>query len=73
MGSYGVCFCGIREGYTLVDLLVVDGRYEIGSTIGMSYGNTYGKLVGSPLGEWVFGSETRSEISSSVGILYGSR
>ena len=50
MGSYGVCSCGIKEGYKLVDLLVVDGISEIGYSIGMSYGNRYDNIEGSPLG-----------------------
>ena len=38
----------------------------------MSYVNSYVKLEGYPLGDWVFGSEKKSEISSAVGMLYGS-
>ena len=70
MGSSGVCFGGSGEVSLSVDLLGVYGGAEIGSTIGISYGNIYGKLEGYPLGEWTFGSETIIEVSSSVGILY---
>ena len=73
MGYSGVCFGGAGEGYPLVELLGVDGRADIVSAIGMQYVNRYGKFQGYAQGEWTFGSEVRSEVSSSVGISYGSR
>ena len=55
VGSYGVCFGGSGEISPLVELLGVDCRAEIGSTIGMSDGNRDDKIEGYPPGEWAFG------------------
>ena len=57
----------------MVELIGVDGGYEIGSTIGMSDGIMDGKIEWYTLGECTFGSETRSEVSSSVGCSDGGR
>ena len=65
------CFGGSGEGYPLLELLGVYCGSEIGSTIGMSDGIIYGKIGESFLGEWTFGSETRSEVSYYIGSLYG--
>ena len=67
------CFGGSGEGYPLLELLGVYCGSEIGSTMGMSDGIIYGKIGGSFLGEWTFGSETRSEVSSSGRFSYGGR
>ena len=72
MGYSSICFGGIGEIYPLVELLDVDGGAEIGLTIfKISVRNRDRKLEVSPLGEWTFISESRSEVSSSVGSSYG--
>ena len=73
VGSYGVCFGGIEEGYPLVELIGVDDGSEIGSFIRISDGNRYGKLEGYPLGEWEFCQEEMIEVSYSVDISNGSK
>ena len=67
MNYFCVCFVGSEEVSPMVELIGVDGGSEIKYTIVMSYGIRDGKLDEYPLGEWVFGSETRSYVSSSVG------
>ena len=59
---------GSGEESPLVELLGVYGVDKIGSTIDISDGNIYGKIEVYPLGEWTFGSEARSEVSSCVEI-----
>ena len=73
MREFLLCFFfgGRGEGYPLLDWLGIYSRADIGSTIGMSDGIRDGKLEGYPLGEWKFGSETRSEVSYYIGSLYG--
>ena len=44
MGLSGVCYGGSGEGSTLVELLGVDVGAAVGSTVGVSDGNRYGKI-----------------------------
>ena len=66
MVSSCVCFGGSGEGYTLLELLGVDGGAYIGSTIEMSDGNRYSNLEGYPLGMCTFCSEVGIKVSDSV-------
>ena len=58
---------GIGEGSILLELLGTDDGSEIGYSNGMSDGNKYGNLDRSTLGEYIFGSEVRSEVIYFVG------